>query len=93
MVTVDEKDESGVVVRKRKEVDFIANKGGRCVYVQSAFSISDDEKMDQEKSSLRHIKGSFPKIIVRMDTLGRWYDDEGYLHINLLDFLMDKNSI
>ena len=93
MVTVDEKDESGVVVRKRKEVDFIANKGGRYVFVQSAFSISDDEKMDQEKSSLRHIKGSFPKIIVRMDTLGRWYDDEGYLHINLLDFLMDKNSI
>lgn len=93
MVTVDERDETGDIIRKRKEVDFIANKGGRYVYIQSAFAIPDDEKLDQEKSSLRHIKGSFPKVIVRMDTLGRWYDDEGHLHINLLDFLLDMNSV
>lgn len=93
MVSMNEKDGSGNVVRKRKEVDFIANKGGRYVYIQSAFSIPDDEKMNQEKSSLRHINNSFPKIIVRMDTLGRWYDEEGYLHINLLDFLLDKDSV
>jgi len=93
MVTMDKKDEFGNLVRKRKEVDFVVNKGGRYLYIQSAFSIPDDEKMSQEKSSLRHIKDSFPKIMIRMDTLGRWYDDEGYLHINLLDFLMDKNSV
>ena len=49
--------------------------------------------MNQEKSSLNHIRSSFPKIIVRMDTFGRWYDEDGYLHINLLDFLLDKNSV
>lgn len=75
------------------QLDDIANRDGRYVYIQSAFSIPDDEKMDQEKSPLRHVKSSFPKIMIRMDTLGRWYDDEGYLHINLLDFLMDKNLV
>ena len=93
VVTVDEKDPSGDTVRKRKEVDFVVNKGNACVYIQSAFSIPDEKKMTQEKSSLNHIRSSFPKIIVRMDTFGRWYDEDGYLHINLLDFLLDKNSI
>lgn len=87
------KMENGKRKRIGCEVDFVANRGNERVYIQSAFSIPDDIKMDQEKTSLRHIKGSFPKIIVRMDTLNRWYDEEGYLHINLLDFLMDKKSV
>ena len=93
MVTVDEKDSSGEMVRKRKEVDFVVNKGNVCMYIQSAFSIPDEDKMAQEKSSLNHIRSSFPKVIIRMDTFGRWYDDDGHLHINLLDFLLDKNAI
>ena len=87
------KMENGKRKRIGCEVDFVANRGNERVYIQSAFSIPDDIKMDQEKTSLRHIKDSFPKIIVRMDTLNRWYDEEGYLHINLLDFLMDKKSV
>ena len=87
------KTDNGKRKRIGYEVDFVANRGNMRVYVQSAFSIPDSDKMDQEKSSLRPIKGSFPRVIIRMDTLGRWYDDEGYLHINLLDFLMDKNSV
>ena len=93
MVEADEKDGSGGTARRRREVDFIASKGGRYAYIQSAFSIPDDGKMETEKASLRHIRGSFPRIMIRMDTLGRWYDDEGYLHINLLDFLLDGDSV
>ena len=93
MVTADEKDASGKIVRKRKEVDFVVNKGNMYVYIQSAFSIPDEEKMAQEKSPLDRIRGSFPKVIIRMDTFGKWYDDDGILHINLLDFLLDKDSI
>ena len=93
MVKVDEKDTSGKMKRKQKEVDFVVNRGNTRAYIQSAFSIPDEAKMEQEKSSLHHIRDSFPKIIVRMDTFGRWYDEDGYLHINLLDFLLDKNSV
>ena len=93
VIATNEKDSSGKTVRKQREVDFIVNKGNKYVYIQSALSIPDEEKMAQEKSSLRHTKNSFPKVIVRMDTFGKWYDDEGILHINLLDFLIDKDSI
>ena len=27
------------------------------------------------------------------DTFGRWYDEEGILHVNLLDFLLDQGSV
>lgn len=30
-----------------------------------------------------------PKIIVRHDVTKRWYDEQGILHIGILDFLPD----
>ncbi len=93
IVPVSESDESGKTRIRQKEVDFVVNKGDRRVYIQSAFAIPDKEKMDQEKASLHHIKDFFPRVIIRTDTIGRWYDDEGFLHINLIDFLLDKGCI
>lgn len=93
IVPIGERDESGKTRIRQKEVDFVVNKGDRRVYIQSAFAIPDKEKMDQEKASLHHIKDFFPRVIIRTDTIGRWYDDEGFLHINLIDFLLDKGCI
>ena len=36
---------------------------------------------------------SFPKIVVRKDIGKRWYDENGILNINLIDFLLDKELI
>ena len=76
-----------------KEIDFIATSGGKRVYIQSAFALPDEEKREAELESLRLTKDSFPKVIIRQDIRKRWYDDEGVLHINLIDFLLDKNAI
>ncbi|MBE6519061.1 MAG: ATP-binding protein [Thermoplasmata archaeon] len=76
-----------------KEIDFIVNKGNERVYIQSAYAIPDAAKLEQETVSLRHIGDSFRKVVVRMDTIGRWFDDDGILYMNLLDFLLDKDSI
>ena len=35
----------------------------------------------------------FPKILVRKDVEKRWYDDNGILNINVIDFLWDKELI
>ena len=56
-----EKNEEGKVVRKRLEVDFVCNCGSRRYYIQSAFAIPNQEKMDQEQNSLIHIDDSFKK--------------------------------
>ena len=76
-----------------REIDFVASKGGRRVYVQSAFAIPDAEKMAQEARPFALTGDSFPKVIVRRDIRKRWYDDTGVLNIGLLDFLLDEAAV
>lgn len=75
------------------EVDFVCNKGMNKYYIQSAFSIPNEEKMNQETSSLDKINDSFKKIIVTQDFSKPWKTEKGYLIINIIDFLLDSNSL
>lgn len=79
--------------RIAKEIDFIAAKGSKKVYLQSAFALETEEKKETELESLRLAKDSFPKIIVRRDIRKRWYDDDGILNIGIVDFLLDDSVI
>ncbi|MBQ9422492.1 MAG: ATP-binding protein, partial [Pyramidobacter sp.] len=76
-----------------REIEFVAVKGGRRVYVQSAFAIPDAEKMAQEVKPFSLTGDSFPKVIVRRDIRKRWYDDAGVLNIGLIDFLLDDSAL
>lgn len=75
------------------EVDFVCNKGMNKYYIQSAFSIPNEEKINQETSSLDKINDSFKKIIVTQDFGKPWKTEKGYLIINIIDFLLDSNSL
>ena len=83
---------AGVQEKKQLEIDFIANQGSRRYYIQSAFSIPDEEKRKQEKASLINVGDSFKKIIVVKDVVKPWHDD-GILTISLYDFLLDEKSL
>lgn len=78
---------------KQLEVDFVCNQGNKRYYVQSAFSIPTIEKMKQEQASLDKIDDSFKKIIVTQDHVKAWRNEKGYLVINVLDFLLNPNSL
>lgn len=93
IVTVSQKDKNDKLVRKQLEVDFVCNKGSKRYYVQSAFSIPDREKMQQESNSLLRIDDSFKKIIVVKDAPAPTYTDDGILVIGVYDFLLDKDSL
>ena len=84
---------AGVQEKKQLEIDFIANQGSRRYYIQSAFSIPDEEKRKQEKASLINVGDSFKKIIVVKDVVKPWHDDDGILTISLYDFLLDEKSL
>ena len=58
------RDENGKFQTKHLEVDFVCNKGNQYYYIQSAFSIPNAEKMEQEQASLNRIDNSFKKIII-----------------------------
>lgn len=85
--------EAGVQEKRQLEIDFIANQGSRRYYIQSAFSIPDEEKREQEKASLINVGDSFKKIIIVKDVVKPWHDDDGILTISLYDFLLDEKSL
>ena len=87
------KDSDGKLVRKQLEVDFVCNKGSKRYYIQSAFAIPDEAKLQQESNSLRRIDDSFKKIIVVKDTPAPWYTEEGILVISVYDFLLNADSL
>lgn len=91
VVYARERNAGGNSVRVPCEIDFVVNANGHRTYIQSAYAMPTQEKSDQELRPLALTGDSFPKIVIRTDTGRRWYDETGVLHINLMDFLLDKS--
>ena len=78
--------------RKQLEVDFVANKGDKRYYIQSAFALPDQEKREQELASLKRINDSFKKVIIMRDDIVPYHDENGILIMGLMDFLLGTNN-
>ena len=93
VVPIAEKDKDGKVVRKALEVDFVCNLGSARYYIQSAYSLPDEEKRKQEIRPFRKIDDSFKKIVVTKDIVPTHYDENGILTVNIYEFLLNSGSI
>lgn len=93
LVEIWEKNEEGKIVHKRIEVDYVINRGSQRIYVQSAYSMPDEEKRDQEQRPLIKINDSFRKIIISGDHKGKFYNEEGVLRIGVFEFLLDRECL
>lgn len=93
VVEINTTNENGNNLRKQLEVDFVCNQGSKRYYIQSAFSIPDSEKMEQEAKSLNNIGDSFKKIIIVKDNIKLWRDDNGIVIMSLEEFLLNPNSL
>lgn len=79
--------------RVQLEIDFIATLGSKKYYLQSAFSLPDEDKVKQEKAPLLNVHDSFKKIIIVKDITKPQRDEKGIVTINLYDFLLNENSL
>lgn len=86
-------DENGKKYYTQLEVDFVANKGSDKYYIQSAYSIEDNSKREQELQSLLNISDNFKKIVIVYDSFIKWQDDNGIVYISIYDFLLNENSL
>lgn len=77
--------------RRQLEVDFVANKGDKRYYIQSAFALPNEEKREQELASLKRINDSFKKVIIMRDNISPYHDENGVLIMGLMDFLLGTN--
>lgn len=88
-----EKTTDGKRTLKKYEIDFVCNRGDQRYYIQSAFSMPDKEKEEQEQHSLLYTEDFFKKIIVVRDNIIPWHNEKGILIIGIKDFLLKENSL
>lgn len=93
VVEYNSKNGDGKKICSQLEVDFVANKGSRRYYIQSAFSISDEEKRKQEINSLIRIADSFRKIVVVREDIVPWHDEHGILYVGIEQFLLEESAM
>jgi len=91
VVYSNEKNSKGTYVKVAREIDFVVTSGGKRIYIQSAYAMDNQEKIETENKPFSLTGDSFPKIVVRRDIGKQWYDDNGVLNVNIIDFLLDEN--
>ncbi len=94
IVSKNVRAKSGNGAKEYYEVDFLASKGSERVYIQSAYSLPDEEKIKQEEQSLDNIKDSFDKVIITFDDFVTYHrNQKGYIVMNIMDFLLKKEYL
>lgn len=81
------------MLRKQLEIDFVVNNGSKRYYIQSALSLPNEEKIEQEMASLKNVSDSFQKIIIVKDNIVPHHNESGILFINLYDFLLNREIL
>ena len=93
VVTTAGRNEYGKVARSQLEVDFVCNQAGRTTYIQSAYSLPDAQKREQEIRPFMKINDSFKKVVITRDVVKPLYDDNGVLTMSIYDFLLEPDSL
>lgn len=72
---------------KKGEIDFVATKPNKKIYIQVAFSLPNEETKNREFGAYNVIHDNYPKYVISLDPFS--YDYNGIKHVNLIDFLLD----
>lgn len=75
---------------QKAEIDFVARKNEKTIYVQVAYLLPSEETVSREFGNLMLIKDNYPKYVVSMDELYENKDFQGIRHLHLRQFLLSK---
>lgn len=71
-----------------KEIDFVADKNGKKIYVQACLTLNDSpETSKREFGNLLEIKDNYPKYVITLNDMIIGKDYQGIIQMNLVDFL------
>lgn len=70
----------------KNEIDFVATKGKKVVYIQVSYILTDEKTMDREFGNLVKIQDNYPKYVISMDDIDM--SRMGIKHLNIIDFLL-----
>lgn len=87
------KTSNGKRVKSQHEIDFVVNKGFQKIYIQSAFNIDNEEKLQQETFPFFHTGDFYKKIVVTDGNVKAHTDENGIIYIGVIPFLLDKDFL
>ena len=77
-----------VGVLRNTEIDFVAVRGDKTIYMQATYLLASEDTVHREFGNLQEIKDNYPKYVVSMDPVsGNLPKYPGILHLNLREFL------
>lgn len=74
---------------KEQEIDFIAQKRDKKLYIQVAYKLESEQTILREFSPLKQINDNYPKYVITLDEL-RQENQDGIVHWHLMDFLLGE---
>lgn len=92
-VPISKTDTDGKRKQSMLEVDFVCNQGFKRYYIQVAYALPTQDKIDQEMNSLLKIKDGFNKYVIVGTPTPTYQNDDGIIIMNVYDFLMNSNSL
>lgn len=82
-----------VGILRNGEVDFVATKGDRKMYVQATYLLGSENTIEREFGNLQSIRDNYPKYVVSLDPVsGGIPEYPGIRHLHLREFLMTDFS-
>lgn len=87
------KVKGGVKETRQHEIDFIVNRGNDRLYIQSALELSNPQKREQEKLSLKKSGDFFGKVIITSGYGQPRRDDDGIIHVGIIPFLLNRGIL
>ena len=93
VVTVVTTDESGKRELRYHEIDFVVNRAPGKLYIQSAFAMPTQEKIDQELLPLRRCGDFFRKMVITNGYASPRLSDEGIIFVGIIPFLLDESIL
>jgi hypothetical protein len=77
-----------VGIFRSAEIDFVAGRGDRTIYIQATYLLGSDETIRREFGNLQAIKDNYPKYVISMDPVsGELPEYPGIHHLHLREFL------
>jgi len=80
--------EVNVGVDAGREIDFVAQKNEKLVYVQVCYLLADEKAVEREFGNLLSIKDNYEKYLISMDKF-KYSNYKGIKHLTLSEFLMN----
>lgn len=77
-----------VGILRNAEIDFIAKKENKTIYIQTTYLLASEDVVRREFGNLQDIKDNYPKYVISMDPVsGDFPEYPGVHHLHLRQFL------